>query len=293
MNNVGAWVTGLCLLAVVGCNRPSNYGPLADAVQVKKIRESFGGGATGGGGGEKAAAAVATGWANLRGSFEVAGDVAAPEKLKIEKDTEVCTKEVLVDESVMLGKGNTLIGAVLFVRNETVPVHESYEATAKAEITLDNRNCRFEPHVIAVRTSQTLVLHNSDPVLHNSKFSCVANPSPNVSISSGGNEAVKLTKSEKQPVKIGCSVHPWMGGVVVVRNDPYAVVAGKAGEFKMDKVPAGIELEFQVWHEKSPNGLKGVQIEGVKVDDKGRFKLKLNPDEDRELKIKIASTALK
>ena len=42
--------------------------------------------------------------------------------------------------------------------------------TASDEVVLDNKDCRFEPHVAVVRTSQKLALKNSDPVGHNSKI---------------------------------------------------------------------------------------------------------------------------
>ena len=94
-------------------------------------------------------------------------------------------------------------------------------------------------------------------------------------------------------MKIGCSVHPWMGAFLIVRDNPYSAASDDKGGFKLDKVPAGVDLEFQLWHEKTPNGLKGVEIAGVKVDDKGRFKLKLEPDQDKELEIKVPSGLLK
>ncbi len=89
------------------------------------------------------------------------------------------------------------------------------------------------------------------------------------------------------PVKVGCSIHPWMGGWIVVRGDPYAAISDKDGHFTIADLPAGKELEFQLWQEKV-GFPKEVEVDGVKVDAKGRFKLKLEPGEDKKLTFKVS-----
>ena len=42
--------------------------------------------------------------------------------------------------------------------------------SASATVVYDNKGCRFEPHILAVQTSQTLEVHNSDPISHNSNM---------------------------------------------------------------------------------------------------------------------------
>ena len=41
-----------------------------------------------------------------------------------------------------------------------------------------------------------------------------------------------------------------MGGWIIVRADPYAAVSDKDGHFTIADLPAGKELEFQLWQEK-------------------------------------------
>ena len=81
-----------------------------------------------------------------------------------------------------------------------------------------------------------------------------------------------------------------MGAWMIIRDDPYAAVGDKQGRFKIENLPAGRELEFQLWHEKLRLA-EGVTIAGVKVDGKGRFKITLKPDEPLELEIKVAASA--
>ena len=86
-----------------------------------------------------------------------------------------------------------------------------------------------------------------------------------------------------------------MGAWLVVRSDPYAGASDENGEILLKQVPAGKELEFQLWQEKS-GFLKNAEIkgvDGVKVDGKGRFKLKLEDGKPLELTINVPADALK
>ena len=53
-------------------------------------------------------------------------------------------------------------------------------------MVLDNKDCRFDPHVAFVQTGQTLVIKNSDTVGHNSNVATIKNPPSNNLIPAGG-----------------------------------------------------------------------------------------------------------
>jgi hypothetical protein len=103
-----------------------------------------------------------------------------------------------------------------------------------------------------------------------------------------------FAKEESLPVKVGCSIHPWMGAWVLVRDNPYGAVSGSNGEFEIANLPAGKEIEFQLWQEKALF-LKSAKSDDddVKVDGKGRFKLTLEPDEVKTLVFTIPADSLK
>jgi hypothetical protein len=293
---IGGWglVGALLAASLAGCDRRIALGPQADVAAALKLRESLAGGTPAGAAEEPTApeAQQASGWATLRGTFKYVGSAPTPEKLVISKDPEVCGKHNLVDESLSVSPGGELANVVIFVRSEKVPVNPEYEKSAQDKVILDNRNCRFEPHIQFVRTTQTLVIKNSDPVGHNSKLDPARNSPTNANLPVNESASQTFPKEESLPVRVGCSIHPWMGGYVVARSNPYAAVSDAKGNFTLANLPAGIDLEFQLWHEKTPN-LKGVQLNGPKVDGKGRFKLKLQPGEDMNLEIKVPAASLK
>jgi hypothetical protein len=210
-----------------------------------------------------------------------------PAKIAATKDPEVCGKHKLHDEELEVAEDGGLQNAVIMLRTEDVDVAPSYEKTAKDDVVLDNKNCRFEPHIAILRTTQSLVLKNSDPVGHNSKVDPLKNPAINPIIPAGSEFKAEFPTEENLPVKVGCNIHPWMGAYILIRKTPYAAVSDKEGNFEIKDLPAGKELEFVLWQQK-PGYLKEAKINGVKVDTKGRFKLKIKPGENKLGDIKVS-----
>ena len=104
-------------------------------------------------------------------------------------------------------------------------------------------------------------------------------------------------KEEALPVAVGCSIHPWMVAYFLPRENGYYAVSGPDGSFEIVNVPAGEELEIQVWHE-SGTGTRGALVlntseaKQLKWSKKGRFKLRLSEDEVKEMEISVPASAL-
>ena len=238
-----------------------------------------------------AGSALAADWATLTGRFVYDGKAPTPEAIDTAKDP-IC-KTKLTDEGLLVDENGGLAHAVILLKSKNVPVNPEYEKTAKDNVDLDNKNCRFEPHVAIVRLSQTLLLKNSDPTGHNSNLSPLVNPAINPVLAAGG-EPIKHTfqAEEGLPVKVGCNIHPWMGAWVVVRKDPYAAASDKTGAFTIKDLPAGMELEFKLWQERA-GYLKNASFKGGKADSKGSFKIKLKPGVNDLGDIKVSGAIFK
>ena len=106
---------------------------------------------------------------------------------------------------------------------------------------------------------------------------------------------VHLTNEETLPVKVGCSIHPWMRAYMMPRKDKYFAVTKPDGTFEIPNLPAGEELELQVWHERAggPAGALVLQNPDLKWTNKGRFKVKLEPDQTKELALDVPAAAFK
>jgi plastocyanin len=275
-----------------GCGGSVQAGPEPNMTTALKIRLGFKaagpakpGAAEGGGADLKRL----DGWATVRGRFVLNGELPAPKPLEVSKDQEVCGVHPLFNESIVT-KGNALANVVVYVRTTKIPIHEDYKASATGSVTIDNKNCRFEPHVAHVSVGQTLVVHNSDSVAHNTNVAgkiLQTNPL----IPSNSDVQMKIEAPESVPVPLSCNIHPWMKGRVAVTANPYCAVSKDDGTFELKNLPAG-ELELQLWQEAANN----LDISNPKLQKTGpgRYKISLQPKEVVDLKdIVVPAAAFK
>ncbi|MBI4483439.1 MAG: hypothetical protein HY652_11170 [Acidobacteria bacterium] len=170
----------------------------------------------------------------------------------------------------------------------------SGELTPKRGV-LDNRNCQFMPHLQTLPVGSTLVVKNSDPILHTTHGHLVEYlPSHGAVHPQGQGEgaahhhgdeevedphrrlkhqeslfnvalpfkAQELEVRLKKPglIHLMCEAgHGWMSGYIHVSDTPYAGVTDQEGRFRLEGVPAG-EHELTVWHE-----YLGLLVQKVKV----------------------------
>ena len=206
-------------------------------------------------------------WGNLKGKFVFDGPAPTPVKLTIDKDIEVCGKHNLATEDLVVGADGGLANVIVYLRTKGAKEHPDFAAGADAKAEFDNKNCRFEPHVMAMRTAQTLMLKNSDPVAHNSNVQQLDGGGINPLIPPSGAAEHKFFNEQPVPVTVSCNIHPWMKGFILPRKSPYFAVSGKDGSFEINDLPTGA-LEFVAWQEKSGY----LAVPGW---EKGRFTVKI------------------
>jgi hypothetical protein len=186
-------------------------------------------------------------WGTLKGQFVYDG--TPPEKKAIQAPG-VTLKEPIYDETLAVDPKTKGVGnIVIYVRTKDVKVHPDYAKTEKDTVKYDNTNFRFQPRVLAMQLSQTLELTNSDAVSHNSNFQPIGDEGINPLIPAGGKVQYKANREQTIPQPVGCNIHPWMRGYILVRKSPYAVVTGADGTFELKNLPVG-DVELQIWHEK-------------------------------------------
>jgi hypothetical protein len=138
----------------------------------------------------------------------------------------------------------------------------------------------FLSHVFAAQTKDTIVIKNSDPIGHNTSLTPPGQQGINPLLPSGGEAEYKFAKPVAMPVDTTCSIHPWMKAYIMAREDPYFAVTKPDGSFEIANLPAGEEIEFQVWHERPGNNF---DVPGLAT--KGRFKKKIPADGVEDLKV--------
>jgi hypothetical protein len=239
-----------------------------------------------------------TGWATIRGQFTLEGTPPPRPPLSITKDQQICApggRPVLSEELVVDANGG--IKDVAIYLTTKIPldnpafIHPDYEATKTAQLVFDQKECVFLTHLFAARTTNDIVVKNSDPIGHNTNIDGKGSAKINVNMVANDSTDYVPGKESPEPFDVNCSVHPWMAAKMLIRDNPYFAVTNPDGTFEIKNVPAGVPLQFKVWQEK----LKFIttvkrQAGGQAADEKwprSGYKVTLQPDEVHEMNIVI------
>jgi len=236
-------------------------------------------------------------WGHLTGTIRIEGEVPAPEAEIVDKDQTTCLandKQPLDDNLIVDKSGGLRDVFVMMLLKPDSPkpaVHSSYNETFSQPVELDNKDCRFVPHAVFVRTGQTFRLKNSDDVGHNTHVTTFNNEA-NVTIPTSDHVDVVLKETDKSPGNVVCDIHRWMDAVVLVREEPYVAITQDDGSFEIKHIPCG-EWEFQFWHKKA-GYLKDLKIANYKVGRRGEIKIKITDGQTLDLgQMTFPATSLK
>jgi plastocyanin len=136
------------------------------------------------------------------------------------------------DESVVVSESGTLRDVVVYLKD--VPASDG---SGEPPVLLDQVNCRYVPHVVAVQVGQTLRVKSSDQTLHNVHMRPRDNASVNFGMTGVATRDLKFQAPER--IRVRCDVHPWMNAEVVVVENPFAAVSAADGTFEIKGAPAG------------------------------------------------------
>ncbi|MFY1664711.1 methylamine utilization protein [Pseudomonas sp. Pseu.R1] len=115
---------------------------------------------------------------------------------------------------------------------------------------MDQRDQRFAPHVLAVRTGTQVKFPNSDDIRHQVySFS----PAKRFELRLyGGTPSDPVLFDKPGVVVLGCNIHDWMLGYIYVTDDPWFGVSSANGTLRLDQMPAG-HYKATLWHPQAPD----------------------------------------
>jgi hypothetical protein len=165
---------------------------------------------------------------------------------EINKDTEVCDplgQKHRDLERLLISPSGGVANAVVFLRN--ISRGKAMEMPVSRR-SLNQKNCRYEPHILLVPVQATLTVKSSDPLLHTVHMSGSADY--NLPFTAQGQEITRPMTREGT-VSLRCNAgHVWMNGEMIVAKHPYYAVTDEDGNFELTQVPPG-QYEIVAWHE--------------------------------------------
>ena len=126
----------------------------------------------------------------------------------MQKDVEVFGNWDLVDETLVVGEDGGIANVVVYCRTPNVAINPDLATSVPPKVVYDNKGGRFVPHVLTLwLDKQTLVLHNSDPVGHNSNVQPLGDEGINPLLPANSSVDHKFNRQQNIPVGGGLQ-HP-------------------------------------------------------------------------------------
>lgn len=236
----------------------------------------------------KAAAAApvkATGWGTLKGQITFDGDPPAQPLLvkqgdQSAKDPQVCAAQNIPSQRLVVDpKTKGIKWAIVYIPKPTAVNPEALSEKKQAKVVFDQKNCVFEPHVLAALAGSDLHIQSTDAVQHNVHTKLQNNPYNNA-LNKGQSADIKA-KPERSPGKVVCDIHGWMSAWWLITDSPYFAVTDEQGNFEIKNVPAGTQ-KVVVWTEAANylTAPAGDQV-NIKADGTTEFNKKMEPGKVR------------
>jgi plastocyanin len=122
------------------------------------------------------------------------------------------------------------------------------QPASPAHAVMQQKNKRFTPHVLAVRTGTVVDFPNLDPIFHNA-FSSFSGQIFDIGLyKPGSSRGVAFNRAGV--VRVFCNIHAAMSAVIVVINSPWYATTEKDGTFQIAGIPPG-EYRLHVFHERA------------------------------------------
>jgi plastocyanin len=152
----------------------------------------------------------------------------------------------LLSEFLVLGEDQSVANVLVHVVSG-LPQGATYPVPTDV-VEVSQKDCRYGPHMIAIRAGQTIRFVNPDGLQHNVHPLPKVNREMNRAMSKTETEFTHSFAKPEAVFRIKCDVHAWMEAWCAVFDHPFFAVTKDDGTFTIPGLPAG-EYEIEAWHE--------------------------------------------
>ena len=160
---------------------------------------------------------------------------------------------------VVVANGGKLANVFVYVKDG---LPQGSFAVPRDPVVLDQKGCRYIPHMLGIMAGQPFKVTNTDTADHNIHDMPSKNPAFNESQMPTDKPITKAFSNAEMMIPVQCNQHPWMRAYINVMTNPYFAVSAADGSYEIKNLPPG-EYTLAAVHEKF-----GEQTMKVKVGPK-------------------------
>lgn len=161
------------------------------------------------------------------------------------------SKQISID---VISKAQEKISNVVVYLTPKEPIESS---NVKEMAIMDQIDTQFMPHILAVQKNTQVRFPNSDSIKHH-VYSFSAAKTFELQLYKDL-QADPLMFSKSGVVELGCNVHDWMLGYIMVVDTPYFGKTDENGNLIID-VPDG-EYQLSAWHPRIQDSIESLSID--------------------------------
>jgi hypothetical protein len=189
--------------------------------------------------------AVANG-GTISGTVKWTGPLPHTPEFPVTKDPQICdpgSKKTVDLERLIVGPEGGVANTIVYLAN--VSSGKAFDLPPQRQ-HLDQKHCRYIPHILLVPERGELTMQSSDATLHTIHMDGAASynlpfPFPD--------RPTTRTLSTPGLVHLRCNGgHVWMNAEMMVVPHPYYAVTDETGKFEFTEVPPGT-YQIVAWHE--------------------------------------------
>jgi len=167
-----------------------------------------------------------------------------------------------------------VIDGQVAVENAVISLHsDSASAAAQPQpAVMDQVNSEFSPRVMTVTVGSEVSFPNGDKTRHH-VYSFSPAKRFELPLYSGSTLA-PVTFDVAGTVTVGCNIHDWMIGYIVVLDTPYRAISNAAGEATLS-LPEGA-YQLRIWHERQSGDASDAE-QTIQIFETGNPLLTLTP----------------
>jgi len=182
----------------------------------------------------------------ISGTVKWSGPMPRGLDFPVTKDPQICdpdSRKTVDLERLVVGPQGGLANSVVYLKN--ISSGKALELPEQRR-HLDQKRCRYIPHILLVPQNAVLSMRSSDATLHTIHMDGAATfnlpfPFPN--------QISSRSMSTPGLVHLRCNGgHVWMNAEMFVAPHPYYAVTDESGQFEFTDVPPGT-YQIVAWHE--------------------------------------------